>query len=257
MANENDIQGKEEQLKKDKIKQEQSMESHKLRCRICLKEIAPVRRCFGHGAGGGSDGSGSSKGEAHKGDGTTAKDITQAITNENFKQEFQLDEINFNPEIISELLSKGLLKIDNDRELGILTIQCNPNLLTPVQNKEVTKFVNAILKELVEFKKEKGISANCAKIDRDDKGNIRSLRITLPTPTIYDDFIKRLASKKLLPIQNIKQQEKGKLVYPEGMNHFNRTPLSTKQAPITKKTEELQNIRPRYTSHKPLLKPKV
>ncbi len=80
-----------------------------------------------------------------------------------------------------------------------------------------------------------------------------SLRISLPTPTLYDAFIQRLASKNLLPVQNIEQQKNEKVVYPEGTNHFNPTPLSNKPTPENKKTieEEIQKTGQKKSSIHP------
>jgi hypothetical protein len=173
----------------------------------------------------------------------------------------------FNPDVIAELLAKKLLFINNDRDSGILTIklQCDPNLLTEDQKNELKKFVDAILKELDEFKKENGISANCATLEKDKEGNILSLRINLPTPKIYDDFIMRLADKNLLPMQNIQQEAEEKILYEEGKNHFNPTPLSTKLMPSANhnrksitvaETLQLENEKPQSVKESSPMRPK-
>ena len=78
-------------------------------------------------------------------------------------QKLELNDQPFNPEVISDLLSKKLLIIDNARDSGILTIkvQGSASLLSNDQRKELKKFVEVILKELDEFKKEKKCETNC------------------------------------------------------------------------------------------------
>jgi hypothetical protein len=212
------------------------------------KKTSP--QCFGHGGGGGGSSESTSKGEGKGLDNTPSKTadtvaqssnvMTDRMTDLSLGLQPQLGEKPFNPEIISELLSKRLLLIDNDRELGTLTIKllCNPKDLSPEQRNELKKFVDTILRELEEFKKENGISNSCKLLEQDKEGNILSLRIALPTPTLYDAFIQRLASKNLLPLQNIEQKPKERVAYQEGINHFNPTPLSTKPTPENKKTVE-------------------
>ncbi|MBX3708784.1 MAG: hypothetical protein KIT56_08600 [Gammaproteobacteria bacterium] len=235
-------------------------------CPLC-RAIKSAKRCPGHGGGGGGGGTsgesaskdsgaalGSTSGKATDTTAQTTNVITEsALKDVNLRLE--LTEKPFNPEIISDLLSKRLLLIDNDRELGTLTIKllCNPKDLSPEQRNEFKKFVDTILKELEEFKKENGISNNCKLLEQDKEGNILSLRIALPTPTLYDAFIQRLANKNLLPLQNIEQKAKEKVTYQEGINHFNPTPLSTKPTPENKKIteEEIQKTGEKKSSIRP------
>jgi hypothetical protein len=120
------------------------------------------------------------------------------------------------------MLSQGLLMIDNDRERGILSIKllCDPKILSAEQKTEFEKFISAILRELSEFKAENNISADCAVLQKDRDQNILSLQVRLSKPSLYDAFIRRLAGRQLLPLQNIKQDGKRKVEYPRGMNHF-------------------------------------
>lgn len=232
--------------KENKKREEQNKEASRLYCKLCKQEIFPDFRCVcSGGGGGGGGGGGESEEKASKDEGqapvTGTEQIIEAVGevgNEDSEQ-LQLEEGGFNPEVISELLSKKLLVIENDRESGALTIQCDPNLLSTEEKNEVKNFVKAILKELAKFKEENGISYDPEKIEHDHEGNIRSLRISFPHshPTIYDSFIDRLASKHLLPRQNVEQQEKGKVVYEKGMNHF-ETPQSAKPTPGTKRKLE-------------------
>jgi hypothetical protein len=213
-------------------------------CPLCRK-VKSTKRCPGHAAGGGSSGGGDSEEKAGNVDGKVlastpgqidaGSQVANATTQVVGSRELtlKLDEITFNPEIISELLSNKLLVIDNDSVHGILTIklQCDPRLLSEEKRKELKKFVNAILKELDEFKKENRIQGECKTIEQDGDGNTLLLRITSLKPDQYDAFIRRLARKNLLPTQNIKQQPEEKVVYQAGINHFNPTPFSTKPTP--------------------------
>ena len=140
-------------------------------CKTCGKEIAPVKRCFGHGGGGGGGGSSSSGGESSEKAGRGGMpasaiasgqmmDSISPVDNGPVRavdgkgviqpQPLPLPDKKFNPEIISEMLSKGLLLIDNNRELGILTItlQCSPRFLSAEQSRELKKYIDAILQEL-------------------------------------------------------------------------------------------------------------
>lgn len=249
-----DIDDKKQQIENDRTR-EAAADKAKPRCSICGKytDKKTSPQCFGHGGGGGGGGGSSESTSKVEGKGldnapTKTTDtaaqasnvMTDQMTGLGLGLQPHLSEKPFNPEIISELLSKRLLLIDNDRELGTLTIKllCNPKDLSPEQRNELKKFVDTILKELEEFKKENGIANSCKLLEQDKEGNILSLRIALPTPTLYDAFIQRLASKNLLPLQNIEQKAKERVAYQEGINHFNPTPLSTKPTPENKKAVE-------------------
>jgi len=99
------------------------------------------------------------------------------------------------------LIDKGLLLVESDRESMTLTIKllCDPNELTEEQRKELKKFMTAIIKEFNEFKEENYLSDDCVRITQDEKGNLLSLRIALPTLALYDAFIQQLANN-LVPI---------------------------------------------------------
>ena len=227
-------------------------------CSICRANRIPPP-CKGHGGkgGGGGAGGGDSEEKAGKSDhqssvnvpgqlvdavGQPVYAVTQVMDGGDLLLQPELNEKIFNSEVISDLLSKELLLIDNDRNSGILTVKLRYSfgLLSEERRDALKNFVDAILKELRDFKKENGISASCAAMENDNERDFTSLRITLPKPGLYDAFIQRLASKNLLPVQNIEQNEK--VVYQEGMNHFNPSPLSMKSTPITsknlKKTDE-------------------
>jgi hypothetical protein len=216
-----------QQIRKEAEKKESAVESTRVRCRVCFKEIAPVRRCFGHGGGGGG-GSGSGSGntsdeKASKSDDKTLTktgplvDETKELIGEFSSMEgsegcdtdSQSDEESFAPEIIAELVDEGLLVINNNRESMTLTIklQCEPNSLSKEQRQELKKFMSAIIKEFNAFKEQHQLSGDCINMIQDKEGNILSLRISLPTLKLYDEFIRKLANN-LLPAANPKLQKK-------------------------------------------------
>lgn len=115
----------------------------------------------------------------------------------------------FDPEIIADLIAKGLLLVDSDSMTLSLTIKllCEPNALTEEQREELKKFMEAIIKEFNEFKEENNLSDDCMQMIQDEEGNILSLRINLPTLALYDAFIQRLANN-LVSTSNLELQEK-------------------------------------------------
>lgn len=262
------IDDKKQQLEKERLR-EALADKAKPRCTICGKytDKKTSPQCFGHGGGAGGGGSGSSETKGSDAASTHTKTSSQSESKNPIEAtiaitssiaaipQFDSHDIKFNPEVISELLSKKLLMIDNDRDKGVLTIklQCDPNLLSQEQKDELKRYVNAILKELNELKKEKGISADCYTLQKDKDENILSLRISLPNPTLYDEFIQRLANRNLLPQQNIAQHKNEKVTYPEDGNHFKPTPFSNKPTPDNKKSKEelIQNQGEKKSGIKP------
>lgn len=212
-------------------KQKNNIDASKVLCRTCLKEISPTRRCGGHsasGGGGSSEGSGetskNSTGASQTNSTTDLTSLTDNLVAENIAQPD--NDTEFDSEVISELLSKNLLILDDDKELGILTIklQCDFHLLSENQKNNLNIFFNVVLKELNVFKSKNSISANCITIDKDEKGNTLALRISLPTPTLYQAFIQQLTNKNLLLTQNKEQ--------PKNKNRINSTFFSSKSAPV-------------------------
>lgn len=199
-------------FRKEAEKKEAAEESAKVRCRVCFKEIAPKRLCSGHGV----------SGDSSKDDSTTFDKISEEkaspLENNSLIKPLKvteakdesiggldpksLDEKTFDPEVIAELLDKGLLQLDNDRNSTTLSIKliCEPNELTEKQREELKKFMETIIKEFNEFKKENHLSDGM-QINQDEKGNILSLRITMPTLALYDAFIHRLANNLVTTIQ--------------------------------------------------------
>ena len=208
---------------KEKIKEAENKESAdeaaKVRCKTCFKEIAPNRLCSGHGSGGGGGGDSATSDNASEGKANPGEDKSFTkpgkiveTTDEQpgaFDSEKLISESSFDPKIIADMIAKGLLLVDNDRESLTLTIKllCEPDILTEEQGEELKKFMEAILTEFNAFKEENDLSSDCVEIVQDGKGNIVSLRITMPTLALYDAFIQRLANN-LVPIPGLKAQEK-------------------------------------------------
>jgi hypothetical protein len=139
-------------------------------------------------------------------------------------------EFTFDPEIISEMLSRRLLLIDNDYNLGIFSIvlQYEFDKLAQHHKTEFRKYIETILRELIAFQLANNINVDCASLDRNNMGNIIAMRINFPKPALFDAFMKHLILQNLLPILLADQKNKNKIHYPEGVNHFNLNPLATR-----------------------------
>lgn len=249
---------------KEAEKKESADEAAKVRCKVCFKEIAPKRLCSGHGGGGGGggDSASSDKTSEEKASQSEDRSLTQPRTGiettDGLIGEFGSEELDlessFDPEIIAELIAKGLLLIDSDRESKTLMIKllCEPNELTEEQREELKKFMEAIIKEFNEFKKENNLSDDCLQLIQDEEGNILSLHITMPTLALYDAFIQRL-SNNLVPIPTPKAQEKDEVTKERTLapNPLSMEPKPSKQEKIEsnkdiepKKTEEEEQEQP-------------
>ena len=252
-----------QQLNKEAEKKEAAAESAKIRCRICFKETAPTPRCFGHGGGGGGgDGSGSDNSSEDKaghgddksliktdhlvddseeliGEVSFMEDSEELIEDgEELDPESQSEERSFDPDVIAELVAEELLVINNDRKSMTLTIdlQCEPDSLSEKQREELEKFMQAILKEFNTLKEKHHLSDDCLSMTRDEKGNIVSLRVSLPTLKLYDEFIQRLANN-LLPTPTPKLQTEDK-----DTKNLAPTPLSMKPKPTAKNKPIEQDV---------------
>lgn len=228
-----------QQLNKEAEKRESANEAAKVRCPKCCREIAPTRRCPGHGSGGGGGSEGTSNEKSHSIYDTHLNRPEKAVKNkENLITKFDTmdseeleifsSEKGFAKEIIAELVDNELLLLDNDRDSMTLsiTLQCKPNLLTE-------KVMEAIQKEFKALKEKHSLSADCMQIKQDEKGNILSLQIKMPTLALYDAFIQRL-SNNLLPIPSPKvldQDESRKT------QSFAPNPLSMKPKPSSTSKE--------------------
>ncbi len=255
---------KEKEKNKEAEKKESAAEGAKSRCRTCFKEIAPTRRCFGHGGGGGGGDGGSGKTSEETASPGEDKSLTKSgkvVETTDELVEFalmgdseELDlESSFDPEIIADLIAKGLLLVDSDRDSMTLTIKllCEPNALTEEQREELKKFMEAIIKEFNEFKEENNLSDDCIQMTQDEEGNILSLRITMPTLALYDAFIQRLANN-LVPIPNPKAQEKEEVTKDQSLAP---NPLSMEPKPSNKdklsKREEVEPNKEEEEEQKP------
>lgn len=237
----------QQDLNKAQEKKKAALEAMCVRCKICFKEISPIPRCFGHGSGGGSGGGGAGD-SAGKGNNSYALsngaakidmvhfgvDSASYLNGVNVNDCRRVETIGgkFNPAIIAEMVEKKLLMIENNPENGSLLIRllCDHKLLSKEQNDALKKFMEEILKELKDFIKSKGIGADCHAIERDKSGNIVLLRIALPTPKLYREFMQQLANN-LLPISIINQQERKS---EEKRNYFIPKSFSNKPNPMQK-----------------------
>ena len=241
-----------QQLNKETEKKETAAEAVRVRCRSCFKEIAPVRRCFGHGGGGGGDGSSSDNSSDEKEDLTSDNSLKQLKKliedTEEFIDDFELieddenaeilsNEESFNPKIIEDMIAKGLLLVDSDRQTRTLTIKllCEPKSLTKEQSHELKKYMEAILREFNGFKEEKRLSDDCLQVTKDEKGNLISLRIIMPTLTLYDAFIQRLATN-LVPTPSPKAQQAQ-----DREKDQTSAPNSSKEPELSPSKEEVNN----------------
>jgi len=235
---------KKEEDERDRIKREQAAESNTIYCTICHFPILRCRCISVGGGGGGGEETDEKLDSESKTSATLVGKLSEMASQfgaavmeaigggSSKKKSHQIAGVMFNTDVISDLLSMKSLLIQNNRDSGILTIKL---LCVPVEKrKDVDKFIEAILKQLDEFKKDKGIVADCIKRDNDG-----SLYITLSPPKMYDEFIQLLARKKLLPKQVIEQQENKYAEFQKDMNHFNPTPLSTKLTYESRKNTNL------------------
>lgn len=240
---------KEKEKIKEAEKKESAAEAAKSRCRVCFKEIAPKRLCSGHGGGGGGGDNSTTSDKASEekasfgADKSLSKPDKVTETSEQFIGEFDSEKLDsepsFDPEVIADLIAKGLLLVDSDRESMTLTIKllCEPNVLSEEQKEELKKFMEAIVTEFNEFKEEYHLSDECIQIIQDEKGNLCSLRITMPTLALYEAFIQRLANN-LIPIPNPKAQEKDKN---QKTQRAAPTPLSMEPKPSKSTQDQVEH----------------
>lgn len=232
----------------------------KPKCNICGNYLFELPRCPGHGGGGGggdceeAHDNGLAKDDDHSVADTHANSNTDDVTSElaevNAYQSTN-SETTFNPYVISDLIDKGILKITNNIESGILTIQCHQHLMSPLQKNEFKKYTSTILRELEKFQEEKGISSKCHQLEHDLNGNIKLMLITLP-PSVHDTFILLLVNKSLLPKHHIEQHQNVK--YEEGKNHFRPNALPTQPTPENKlKDRQEEEKQKQHASIRPKL----
>ncbi|HAT1973112.1 hypothetical protein SC406_11170 [Legionella pneumophila serogroup 1] len=243
-------------FRKETEKKEAAVETAKTRCPVCFKEIAPKRLCSGHGSG-----AGESDSDSATSDKTSEKKVSPGKENSLTKPQKTVEttsewigeldsrslaEKSFDPEIIAELINKGLLLIDNDRELMKLNIQllCDPNSLTEEQKEELKKFIEAIITEFNKFKEENHLSTDCMQINQDEEGNILSLRINMPTLALYDVFIQRLANNLVPTVQEKDEITKDQSVASTPLSMEPKLSPSTQGENIEKNEEEQEIFNP-------------
>jgi hypothetical protein len=239
-------------LNKEAEKKEAAAEGMRTRCKICFKEIAPKRLCNGHGGGGGGGGGDKDADPANAlekqailGNQFLPGKLPESLKPEEWVIGFnpieddpeldaQIDEESFDPKIIAELVDNGLLAITMDRESKTFSIElkCEPGFISKKQRHELKKYMNAVLKEWNEFKKENHISDDCLNLLQDKEGNILFLGITFERLSLYyDRFIQQLANN-LLPTPKSELQAKE-----ESQKVENSTPTPLKNEPTLNKVE--------------------
>lgn len=230
----NGYKRKVEEQREEEIRKDAIMKA-KPRCSICGYFIneQPICTCTGN------QGSGNEAKKVNGKDGSKQTSPTsqdQKLGLQHQKDHRLLHELHFDSfdsNVISEMLSYGLLVIDHDQEMAVLSIklQCRPS---EKQKQELHKYLTCIKKE---FENEKSAGANCT-VTHDEMGNITSLRITFLSLNDFKAFIQRLGDKQFLPKQIVDQQPREKVVYPSGVNHFNQTPRLTMQPQLTGKRKQ-------------------
>lgn len=244
-----------QQFRKEAEKKEAAQEAVKARCPVCFKEIAPKRLCSGHGGGSGQgDSATSDKTTEEKanpgGDNSLTKTSKVVGSADELISEFGAEELdlesNFDPEIIAELIAKGLLLVDSDRESMTLTIklQCEPCKLTEEQREELKKFMEAIITEFKKFKEENHLSTDCMQINQEEDGNILSLRINMPTLALYDAFIQRLANNLVPTVEEKDEVMKDQSFASNPLSMEPKLSPSTKREQVEKNEEEQEIFNP-------------
>jgi hypothetical protein len=226
-------------------------------CGICRAFRVPI--CMGHGSGGGSSsgggdsgGSGGSNGSSNEANSSApiAKAAINTFDNSlattadysDISSLLQLNNREFNFEVIIELLAKKIFSIENNSELGILTIKCSPalcKLLSEEQKAELKKFIDVIQHEFNDFKTRNGIidQSYSITLEKDHQDNILSLTIKINNPKLYDAFIKHL-TKNLISIDLPDQEERNRLENPKKSSIPNPFDISRGPRPEKWRKEE-------------------
>lgn len=181
-------------------------------CGIC-RAYKSLKRCEGHGGGA----SGGNKQGAESSDSKTLSNTPPA----------------FNPIVISTLLAEQLLDIDSNRYNGVFTIQlqCKPEHLSNEQKDELEKYIECVLNELEEFKKEHDITADCKPIFQSANGKLLSLSVKLPTE-LNEQFLIHLNNKNLLvTTSNVNLQDDDRPTEEKPRSLTKISPLKTRLKP--------------------------
>lgn len=227
---------------KELLKKLQDEQATKRFCKICKKEIRPAYRCSCAGGGPGADSSPSAdtneKGASATGSGVTS-DTTMSQSGST-KVSASHDGISttvkptLTPtvtlrELLANLIKKNLLTFDSNQGLATLTIQCDPKKLTEAERNAVRELTKEILQELEDFKNKNKLSdKDCiVKIEKNENGDISSLKITIPNQKLYNQFISQLKEKGLVP-QSLGADNQHKHDKP---SHTSPSPLRTKPTP--------------------------
>lgn len=192
-------------------------------CGLC-RAAKSAKRCNGHGGGGGGGGGGGSSDETSDKKADLAYEAkTPAGAASALGQKF-----------------KFAMVVNKDKKAGLtFKLQSGPYHLLSKEQKNQLKLIELVLKELEAFKKEHKIDSDCITIAKDKNGNILSISIVLPTAALNAEFAQRLASKNLLPTQDLAQTKEKTL---------NLMPLATKFASSLKQNKAENEIEQPHTS---------
>jgi hypothetical protein len=189
-------------------------------CKVCKKQIVPAFLCVCGGAPG-SESSDDAKSDLIT-DGKVNASATTATTSavqnpalsNNDPHILTFATPALTPHtmmlIIADMLAKQLLTIEDNKILCTLIIKCEPKFLSEQQKLALKEFIKTIKNELDDFKAKHGLSdKDClVRSETDNQGNIISLSINIPKPTLYAEFINLLTSKNLLPTAKNTLQDK-------------------------------------------------
>ena len=124
-----------------------------------------------------------------------------------------LDERQLTPDLLlllQDLLRRDVVAIHNEVECGVLAFQLRYNPTQTMTDRLTFQLLMAaVLKEFELFKLENNLSTPTATPEVDQDGFVTTLRLSFPKLKVYDAFIQRLLSKRLLPGQpEVNQQDR-------------------------------------------------
>lgn len=184
----------ESKSKKENKRDERSKTLESNPCGICRAQGLPI--CKGHG--GGKGGGGESKEENNAKDkaptpknvpsNLEVKELSSYLENSavwHFNDDFQYD---FNNDL-------AIFSIELDSALGLIHFKGN-ELLNATDEKDLNELYDRVEEELKMFKDE----VKSQNITFTREGN--NLKINIPDPNLYDQFVTRLLNKNLIPDNN-------------------------------------------------------
>lgn len=167
-------------------------------CGICRASGLPI--CKGHGGGGGGGDSSSDKAKdesSQKDNATTPKYVPTNIEVKTLSSYLEDSEVwNFKDDFLYTFKNDlAVFSIELDLAKGSIHFQGN-ELLSANDEKDLNELYDKIEDELKTFTDE----VNAQNISFSREGN--NLRINIPDPKLYDQFVTRLLNKNLIPDNN-------------------------------------------------------